>query len=150
MRQTLAVVLVTASLTGAGPALAADDGARRELSAPRRGYAVEPAPLGLRLITPAFGLRLEFEPPAKILEPRPVAPTYESPFRAGPDQALRFWSADLGQGQGWSAFGAYGTMRLSKDFYGDSDTTLRFGSRQDGAPGASERLDLGIRYRFRF
>lgn len=148
MRRRLTAMAVAASLTGAGPALASDEDARRGLSAPPRGYAVEPAPLGLRLSTPAFGLRLQFEPPAKALEPRPIAPTYESPFRAGPDQALRFWSSDLGQGQGWSAFGAYGSMRLSKDFYGDADTTLRFGSRSNGAP--SDRLDLGIRYRFRF
>ena len=144
MRRTLAIALIVqAVLSGAGDALALDESVAREQRAPRRGYWIEPAPLGLRLTTPAFGLRLEFEP-------RQLAPSYESPFRAGPDQALRFWRLDLGQAEGWSAFGAYGPMRFSKEFNDNSDTTLRFGGSWSGAPVQSDRLDLGIRYRIRF
>jgi hypothetical protein len=151
MRRTLAIALVfSAALPGAGAALASDESLAREQRAPQRGYAIEPAPLGLRLVTPAFGLRLEYEPPESALEPYPRAPSYESPFGAGTDHALRFWRWDLGQAEGWSAFGAYGSMRFSKDFKGDSDTTLRFGGGQVGAPGQPDRLNLGIRYRFRF
>jgi hypothetical protein len=151
MRRTLGIVLiVSAALQGAGAVLAADEVAPRELSAPRRGFSIEAAPLGLRLTTPAFGLRLEYDPLPPAYEERGFAPRYESPFRGGPDQALRFWSSDLGQSEGWRAFGAYGSMRFSKDFFGGSDTTLRFGGRQNVAPGLPDRLDLGIRYRFRF
>jgi hypothetical protein len=151
MRRTVAVTLIfSVVLPGAGDALAADENAARNLPTARRGYGIEAAPLGLRLTTPAFGLRLEYEPPVTVLESRPLAPSYESPFRAGPDHALRFWGSDLGQGDGWSAFGAYGSMRFSRDFSSGSDTTLRFGGSQIGAPGEPDRLNLGIRYRFRF
>lgn len=149
MRRVLAIVLIATAIPS-GIALAADDSAGRELRAPKRGYAIQPAPMGLRLTTPAFGLRLEYEPPVTGLEPYPRAPSYESPFRAGSDHALRFWRWDLGQSDGWSAFGIYGPVRFSKDFRGDSDTTLRFGGAPIGAPGEPDRLNLGIRYRFRF
>jgi hypothetical protein len=148
MRRALAIVLI-ATAVPSGTALASEENAARDLRAPKRGYAVEAAPMGLRLTTPTFGLRLEFEPPATALEPYPRAPSYESPFRAGSDHSLRFWRFDLGAADGWSAFGVYGPMRFSKDFNRDSDTTLRFGGGL-GAPGQPDRLNLGIRYRFRF
>jgi hypothetical protein len=150
MRRALAVALVVPALLAATiDARASEDRAVREGQAAKRGFGVAPATLGLRLTTPAFGLRLEYEPPVTGLAPYPRAPSYESPFGAGPDHALRFWRWDLGSEQGWSAFGAYGPMRFSRDFRRESDTTLRFGESLS-APGQPDRLNLGIRYRFRF
>jgi hypothetical protein len=150
MRRALAVALIVpVLLAAAGAALASGDRAAREGQVAKRGFGIETAPLGLRLTTPAFGLRLEYEPPVTGLAPYPRAPNYESPFGAGPDHALRFWRWDLGSEQGWSAFGAYGPMRFSRDLQRDSDTTLRFGESLS-APGQPDRLNLGIRYRFRF
>jgi hypothetical protein len=149
MRRTLAIVLIiSAALPGAGAALAADESAPPASPAPRRSFSIEPAPLGLRLTTPAFGLRLEFDPSPPASEPRPLAPRYDSPFGAGPTPAPRFLGSGLVQKEGWTAFGTLGPMRFSRDLYDDSDTTLRFGARQPGAPGLPKRLNLGIQYRF--
>ena len=149
MRRALAIVLiVSAALHGVGVVLAADELAPRQLSAPRRGFSIEPAPLGMRLTTPAFGLRLEYEPPSPAYGERPLAPRYDSPFGTGPVAAPRFLGSGLVYKGGWTAFGTLGTMRFARDLAGDSDTTLRFGGRQPGAPGPRNRLNLGIQYRF--
>lgn len=149
MRRTLGIVLiVSAALQGAGAVLAADEVAPRELSTPRRGFSIEAAPLGLRLTTPAFGLRLEYEPPPPAYEERLLAPRYDFPLGAGPVPAPRFLGSGLVYKGGWAAFGTLGTLRFARGLAGDSDTTLRFGGRQPGAPGQPNRLNLGIQYRF--
>jgi hypothetical protein len=149
MRRTLAIVLVvSAALHGAGAALAADEIAPREFSTLRRGFSIEPAPLGLRLRTPAFGLRLEYDPLPAAYEERRIAPGYDSPLGAGPVPAPQFLGSGLVHKEGWAAFGTFGSLRFSRDLHGDSDTTLRFGGRQPGAPSVPSRLNLGIQYRF--
>jgi hypothetical protein len=149
MRRTLGIVLIVlAPLPGAGAALAADEVAPREPSAPRRGFSIEPAPLGLRLTTPAFGLRLEYDPLPPAYEERRIAPGYDSPLGAGPGPAPQFLGSGLVHREGWAAFGTFGSLRFSRNLQGDSDTTLRFGGRQPGAPGVPNRLNLGIQYRF--
>ncbi len=151
MRRRASAFLVAFSAAVLACASASEVLAQLRAEVPDRpGFRVDTVPFGLRLTTPAFGLRVEFFPPrgeaGAQYEYVRHEPYRSVPFSLGapPAPGLRFSSAQNTGRRGWDAFGSFGPLRWAKTLDEDSDMTLRFGGR----PGGPDRLNFGFQYRF--